>query len=179
MTAQANDDPDPEQWSKAGGSRSWLEAIRWRTDTPILGGVALLAILGVFWWLGGIRGAVAWVFVAGAWLLWPPIVPVAIGQFALLVVLPTDAALTTMLPAEAAILTPLLADILGGRDTTAVIDAALFVFVVGIGGALMLLLAEVGGLIAAGIVLLLAAGIGSYLLHRSLLLQLGHLDENG
>jgi hypothetical protein len=37
----------------------------------------------------------------------------------------------------------------------------------------------VGGLIAAGIVLLLAAGIGSYLLHRSLLLQLGHLDENG
>lgn len=177
MTAQANDDPDPEGWSKAGGSRSWLEAIRWRTDTPILGGVALLAILGVFWWLGGIRGAVAWVFVAGAWLLWPPIVPVAIGQFALLVVLPTDAALTTMLPAEAAILTPLVADVLGGRDTT-VADAALFVAAVGIGGALMLVLSEVGGLIAAGIVLLLVAGSGSYLLHRSLLLQLGHLDDD-
>lgn len=177
MTAQANDDPDPEQWSKTSGSHSWLEAIRWRTDAPILGRLALLAILGAFWWLGGVRGAVAWVFVTAAWLLWPPIVPVAIGQFALLLVLPADAALTTMLPAEAAILTPLLADILGGRDTTTVIDAALFVFVIGIGGALLLILAEVGGLIAAGIVLLLVAGSGSYLLHRSLLLKLGHLDE--
>ena len=176
MTAQ-NDNPESEQrqWLPSR-SRSWLEAIRWQTDAPILGRLALLSILGVLWWLGGVRGAVVWVFITAAWLLWPPIVPVAIGQFALLVVLPADAALTTMLPAEAAILTPLVADVLGGRDTT-VADAALFVAAVGIGGALMLVLSEVGGLIAAGIVLLLVAGSGSYLLHRSLLLQLGHLDD--
>ncbi|WP_178917778.1 hypothetical protein [Natronomonas gomsonensis] len=178
MTAQATDERDPEQGSTTSDSRSWLEAIRWRTDAPILGGLALLAILAAFWWLGGFGGVAAWVFVAAAWLLWPPIVPVAIAQLALLVVLPADAALTTMLPAEAAIVTPLLADILGGRDTTTIVDTALFVAIICVGGASVLLIAEVGGLIAAGIVLLLVAGLGSYILHRSLLLKLGHLNED-
>lgn len=177
MTAQPNDESEPEQWpTTTSGRRARLETIRWTTDTLVLGGLALLAVLAVFWWLGGVRGAVTWVFVAAAWLLLPPIIPVAIGQFALLVVLPTDATLMTILPAEVAVLTPLLADVLGGHDTTAV-DTVLFVAAVGLGGALILISTEVAGVLAAGVVLLLVAGIASYLLHRSLLLTLGHLDE--
>jgi hypothetical protein len=178
MTPQSHHTPEPEQ-SAADGSRLWwIETVRWTTDGWLVGGVGLLVVFAAFWLLGGVLGAVAWVGIAVTWLLFPPVVSVAIGHFAVLAILPSDTELTTILLTEAALLTPLLTDILGGRETDSVVDAVLFVVIVGVGGTSILVAARQGYLIATGIVLLLVVGSVSYLLHRYLLLNLGQLSED-
>jgi len=62
------------------------------------------------WWSRSCRSGssaappLAWLGVAGSWLLFPPVVPVALGQFLLVAVTPADMSLGALLPAEGALL---------------------------------------------------------------------------
>lgn len=82
----------------------------WATLARPAGAVTLLAALVALWALGGVAGVLAWLAIAVCWLLAPPVVPVAVGQFALVALTPADTGLATVLPAEAALLALLVAD---------------------------------------------------------------------
>lgn len=108
-------DPSPEQSDDnsprfaIGSDRwAWTSDDRWHGSTRLVGGLVLLITLAFLWRLGGLFGVGTWLVVAGSWLVFPPIVPVAIGQFALVAVAPetnleagvTAAALVALLGAD-------------------------------------------------------------------------------
>lgn len=94
------------------GSLGWAGDTGWATVERPVGAVALLGVLVALWRLGGVVGAVAWLAIAACWLLASPVVPVAVGQFALVALTPADSALVAVLPAEGALLALLAADFL-------------------------------------------------------------------
>ncbi|MDS0280797.1 hypothetical protein [Haloarcula onubensis] len=91
---------------------AWTGDTRWTTLDRPAGAVALLAALVALWALGGAVGALAWLAITACWLLAPPVVPVALGQFALVALTPADAGLVALLPAEGALLALLAASFL-------------------------------------------------------------------
>jgi len=93
-------------------SRGWTGDLGWATlDRPV-GAVVLLAVLFTLWRLGGLAGVLTWLVIAGCWLLFPPVVSVAVGQFVLVALTPADTGLVTLLPAESALLALLAASFL-------------------------------------------------------------------
>lgn len=148
---------------------------RWRQKRGWVTAVVLLPVLATFWLLGGLWGVVAWTVVAASWLVFPPIVAVGVGQFALVALSPADAGLTAVLPGEATLLGLLVVDIVTTSRTA--IDGGGLIGVATVAGGGVLLLEQALGLLAAIIGLLLGVGLVSYLLHRYLLLELGHLTD--
>ncbi|WP_135306456.1 hypothetical protein [Haloarcula amylovorans] len=157
-----------------GPSRRWGATYEWP------GVVVLFAILATLWSLDGRLGVAAWLAIVVSWVVFPPIVAVAIGQFALLALSPADAGLLAVLPTEAGLFGLLVADIISSDHSKA--EWALL-----IGGLLalstsLLALTATNGLLVAVLVCLAVLAMVSYLLHRYLLLGLGHLSpiaENG
>jgi len=90
----------------------WTGDTHWATRQRPVGATVLLLALVAFWSLAGGFGVLAWLAIAGCWLLFPPIVPVALGQFLLVAVTSADAPLVTLLPAETALLGLLAASFL-------------------------------------------------------------------
>lgn len=107
MTAETDDESAGDAGHAA--TLGWTGDVRWATLERPAGAVVLVLALGPFWALGGAVGALAWLAIAGSWLLFPPIVPVVFGQFLLVAVTPADAALMSLLPAEGALLALLAA----------------------------------------------------------------------
>lgn len=159
-----------------GSDRQWLTASRWSSHRDWPGLLALVAVLAAFWLLGGFWGVIAWAVVAGAWIAFPAIVPVAIGQFALVAITPAEAGLTAVLPGSLSLLALLVSDIVADRrdlpDGVVLIGSAVLL------GASVVGLISLSGIQAAGVGLVIILGTASYLLHRMLLLMLGHLPEN-
>jgi len=99
--------PDKPADGRPGGPTDrlgWTGDSRWATTDRPVGAVVLVVALVPFWQLGGPAGVLAWLGVAGSWLLFPPVVPVALGQFLLVAVTPADMSLGALLPAEGALL---------------------------------------------------------------------------
>lgn len=105
-------DPEDRAGGAAGGSLQWAGDIGWATLGRPVGAGALLGVLVALWDLAGLAGVAVWVAVAAWWLLFPPVVPVAFGQFALVALTPADTGLVTVLPAEAVLVALLVADFL-------------------------------------------------------------------
>jgi len=93
-------------------SLGWAGDTGWATVTRPVGAVALVGALVAFWALAGPAGAAAWLAVAAWWLLFPPVVPFAFGQFALVALTPAEVGLAALLPAEGALFALLAADFL-------------------------------------------------------------------
>lgn len=90
----------------------WAGDTGWATFDRPVGAVVLGLALVPFWLLGGVAGALAWLALAGSWLLFPPVISVVIGQFLLVAVVPADAGVVPVLPAEGALFGLLAADFL-------------------------------------------------------------------
>jgi len=159
-----------------GSDRQWLIASRWSSHCDWPGLLALVAVLATFWLLGEFWGVIAWAVVAGAWVAFPAIVPVAIGQFALIAVTPAEGGLTAVLPGSLSLLALLVSDIVADRRDLP--DGVVLIGNAALLGAGVVGLVSLSGFQAAGIGLVIIFGTASYLLHRMLLLALGHLPEN-
>ena len=154
---------------------AWLENSRWDAKRSPFGGIALLTVLVAFWQLGGALGIIAWVVVALSWLVFPPIVPVAIGQFALVALTAADTGLVALLPAEATLGGLLVADV--WSDTESIGTAVAFTGVAILSGATILVLNSRLELLETIVGFLLLFGAVSYLCYR-LLLDLGLLLDD-
>ncbi len=132
-------------------------------------------MLVAFWQLGGALGILAWVVVALSWLVFPPIVPVAIGQFALVALPAADTGLVALLPAEATLGALLVADV--WSDTGSIGTAVAFTGVAILSGATVLVLDSRLELLETIVGFLLLFGAVSYLCYR-LLLDLGLLLDD-
>ena len=155
------------------GERPWFATFRWSSHRNWPGLGALVAVLVTFWLLGGFWGVIAWVVVASSWLVFPVIVPVAIGQFALVAVTPADAGVTALLPGSVSLLALLVSDVVTALQDLP--DGVVLIGSVVLLGAGVVGLVSLSGIYAAGIGLGIVLGTASYLLHRVLLLVLGHL----
>ncbi|MFC6861854.1 hypothetical protein ACFQGE_00070 [Halomicroarcula sp. GCM10025817] len=144
-----------------------LEESRWDTERSPFGGIALLTVLVAFWQLGGALGIIAWIVVALSWLVFPPIVPVAIGQFALVAMTAADTGLVGLLPAEATLGALLVADVWSDTGSTAA--AVAFTGVAILSGATILVFNSRLELLETIVGLLLLFGAVSYLCYRLLL----------
>jgi len=162
--------------SPTGSDRQWLTASRWSSHRDWPGLLALVAVLVTFWLLGGFWGVIAWAVVASAWIAFPAIVPVAIGQFALVAVTPAEAGLTAVLPGSLSLLALLVSDIV--TDLRDLPDGVVLIGNAVLLGAAVVGLISLSGIQAAGVGFVIILGTASYLLHRMLLLALGHLPEN-
>ena len=171
-TPQVDDGPADSQESIGP---AWLDAFRSAEQPSWLEASALAAVLTTFWLLGGGWGAIAWVVVASSWLVFPPVVAVALGQYALIALTPIDSGFATVLPGSMALLALLVGNILTERQ--ALSDGLLLLGSTVIIGGGVLGLVWTSGLLAGviGVVGILATV--SYLLHRLLLFKLGHLTE--
>ena len=155
---------------------AWLEALRWTERPGWIEGSVLLLVLATFWFLGGSWGAIAWIAVASSWVVFPPVVPVAIGQFALIALTPSDGGFSTVLPGSLALLALLVGDVM--VKTRDLADGLLFLgaaVIIG-GGVLGVVWTSGMGAGALGVVVIFAAV--SYLIHRLLLFKLGHLTTS-
>lgn len=140
-------------------SQSPLQSFRWGSGGRWLGAIALVAVLGALWLLGGNWGVIAWAVIALCWFLFPPIVPVAVGQFALVALAPVPVDLVTVAPVEAALLGLLIADIADdGIVAVLILTGLAGVMAVGVIGLL-----QASGFLVAAITLL------GVLLHRPIL----------
>lgn len=101
MSADAGD-------SAGGPALGWAGDTGWATRDRPAGAVALVGVLVALYDLAGLAGAVAWLAIAAWWLLFPPVVPYAFGQFTLVALTPADIAL----PAQGALVALLAADFL-------------------------------------------------------------------
>jgi hypothetical protein len=162
---------------------AWVVDQRWDGSTRVVGGALLLGTLGLLWQVGGVIGVATWLVVAGSWLLFPPIVPVAIGQFALVAVAPD---LTVEVGVTAVALLALLgADFLdrptagGGIRPASLVYALCFAgLCLLFGGSLFGVAARNGIETAVAAVGLLGAGL-AYTLHRYSVVAFGQADESG
>lgn len=159
----------PDTGSQSGRLPSWLLAARWQPEIQWPGLFALAGVLVSFWVLGGVWGAVGWLVVAVLWLLFPPVIPVAVGQFVVVALTPPAAGIPAVLPGTAALGGLLLADI----ATESMIDGLSFVFLALLTGSSVWILVGVTGIVPAAGVLVAGVACGSYLLRRYLLVQLG------
>jgi hypothetical protein len=171
--------PDPKQ-SDSGPTDNqdstgsvWDSTFRWTEQRDWIEGSVLLLVLATFWFFGGSWGAIAWIAVASSWVVFPPVVPVGIGQFALIALTPSDGGLSTVLPGSLALLALLVGDVMVKTRDPA--DGLLFLgAAVIIGGGVLGVVSTSGmGAGVLGVVMIFAAV--SYLLHRLLLFKLGHL----
>lgn len=165
-------EPTAVDTESAAHTLGWTGDTGWATLDRPAGVVGLGLALVTFWLLGGLAGVLAWLVLAGTWLLAPPVVAVALGQFLLVALVPADAELLTVLPAEGALLGLLAADFIdsgawlpdftGGLDTRQNLADAL-----GYAGGAIALSALVvgvwraaGALVAGGLCLGLVAVVG-------------------
>lgn len=168
------------------GVRGWTGDSSWATDGRFVGSLVLLASLPFFWRLGSLAGVVSWGVIAIAWLIFPPIIPVAIGQFAIVALTATETGLRGILPAEAVLLALLIADLVDGNGwvqnesstfpwpetpfTFSDIVVALSITTLSSAG--LLLLTTETATLTAGVLSLGIFGTLSYGLHRYLLVDL-------
>ncbi|WP_277543749.1 hypothetical protein [Haloarcula laminariae] len=102
MSTDSSDEPtEGSPWHAQ--MLGWTGDLRWATIERPVGVVVILFALVPFWILGGLAGVLAWLAIAGSWLLFPPVVPVVFGQFLLAALTPVGVSLTSVLPAEAAL----------------------------------------------------------------------------
>lgn len=153
--------------------RAWFDAFRWTEQRDWSDAIILVVVLATFWLLGGGWGVIAWVVVTSCWFVFPPIVPVALGQFALLALLPSDGGFGTVFPGTIALLALLVSDIV--TEMQDLPDGLFFVGSAVILSGVVLGLAWTTGLVAAVIGAVVILATVSYLLHRVLLFKLGHL----
>jgi hypothetical protein len=116
-------------------------------------------------------GVVGWLLVVVLWVLFPPVVAVAAGQFIIVAIAPTEAHLVATLPGAVAVSGLLLADV--PVSPPPMIDELIFVGLVISLVTGLLLLGQAVGLFAAAAVLMTLVGFTSYVCHRYLLLQFG------
>jgi hypothetical protein len=154
----------------------WVTATRWDPHVgPGSAAVVLLALAGC-WWLGGVVGVAVWAVVATTWLLFPPIVPVAVAQLGLVVLLSADPPVTTVLLAEVPVVLLLVADLVEQANARVAGGVMLGLSAVGVGG--VLALAD-GSFVAVAAGVLGTGAVASYLLHRYLLVKLGIAENIG
>lgn len=147
---------------------------RWRGQPTVLGAVVLLLVAAAFWLLGGVWGLLTWLVVAAVWLAAPPVAAVAVAQFGLLALVP-DGTLRPALTVEGALLCLLLVDVL--EDTwSAAAGVVLVGAAVGLAG-LGVGVIRSAGMLTALLAVGLAVAVGSYLLHRYLLLDVGAVEQ--
>lgn len=151
----------------------WLTTYRWHSHSDWLGVSTLGAVLISFWLHDGFWGGAAWVVVAITWVVFPVIVPVTLGQFALVAITPADAEFITLLPGSISLLTLLVADIAATRQRLLYLFTLIVSAIVFSGSAIWVI--WLFGIQVAVIGLIMLFGVISYLLHRWLLLLLGHL----
>lgn len=94
---------EPATGSSSYAQLGWMGDTRWATLDRSVSAVVVLLMLVPLWNLGGLAGALAWLAIAGSWLLFPPVIPVVFGQFVLVALTPADTPLTSLLPAEGAL----------------------------------------------------------------------------
>lgn len=169
-----------DQYDAADGrtAESWAAlrshgAYRWTSGGGWIGGTVLLVVFVALWDIGGLSGIAAWIVIASSWLLFPPIVPVAVGQFAIVALTASGTGLVTVLPVEASLLALLAVDLVSG-DLSLISGLGFVLGTVALAGSLVAV-ARTTGLLFAGCLALLALGGVSYALHRCMLLDLGHL----
>lgn len=139
----------------SSGSVSLLDRIaagelRWNTTRTVLQSLALLPVLGLFWLLLGFSGLVVWGLVVLTWLVFPAVVPVAVGQLAL--VAGSDPEPPLLLAVEVNLFVLLVVDDIAPRWQLR--DVALFAVLASVGGGSLLLLAPDTSLLILGIALL-------------------------
>lgn len=169
---------DQHDAADGGTAENWfalrsLDEYRWTSGGGWIGGLVLLAVLVAFWDIGGLGGVAAWIVIATSWLLFPPIVPVAVGQFAIVALTASDTGLVTALLLEAPLLALLAVDLVTG-DLPLINGVGYALGTIVLAGSLVEV-ARATSLLFAGCLALLALGGISYVLHRYLLLDLGHL----
>lgn len=167
--------------SEPGGKDSGRTGLRWVPETqqsarPSVFDVGLLGvILGTFWFLGGMGGIGAWIVVAGSWLVFPVIVPFALGQIAVVSIAP-DSSAVLLLSAQVSLFGLLVRDVASSyRSSRSVVVFG------GLAGATAAVILAVSGRtgIAAGVITsILIFGLASYSLHRYLLLELGLIQND-
>jgi len=155
---------------------AWLTPTRWDPHVGPGSASAPLGALPGCWWFGGLPGVGIWAVVATTWLLFPPIVPVAVAQFGLIVLLPEDPAVTTILLAEVPLVLLLGADLVEQANSWAAGVVMLGLSAVGMGVVLSVAPGSLGP-VAIGVVG--AGGLASYLLHRYLLVKLELVEYIG
>lgn len=174
----------------ANEARGWTGDTSWATDGRLVGGCVLLASLVFLWRLGGLAGVASWGVIALTWLVFPPIVPVAIGQFAIVALTSTETGLLEVLPVEVTILALLIADLVDGNgwwrnevstlswpDTPFTFsDIALALSMITLFGAGLELIATETSTLTAGLLGLALFGTISYALHRYSLIDLGYVE---
>ncbi|MBX0297799.1 hypothetical protein [Haloarcula nitratireducens] len=148
---------------------------RWGTELGWAGALVLLAILAPLWVLSGRLGIAAWFAIAVSWIAFPPIVAVAIGQFALIALTPADIDLLTVLPTEIGLLGLLIVDVGSNHSLR---EVALLVGSVLALSTFALALTLTNGIVVAMLCSLTVLAVISYLFHRYLLLSLGHLSPS-
>lgn len=166
----------------------WTRTFGWATHTGVAGLLILLGLLGGLWNLGGLIGVVTWSGLVLTWLFFPTIAVVALGQFALAAVTPTDVALITVLPVEGLLLALLAVDVLLSEpllfDKEGLnlqlpplrVQAGLaYVGAVVVLAGTVLWVTDTQGLVAAGLTGAILVTTAAYVLHRSLLYALGQL----
>jgi hypothetical protein len=155
----------------------------WATHTGVAGVPVLLGLLVGLWNLGGLMGVVAWVGLVITWLFFPPVTVVAVGQFALAAVTPTDVTVMAVLPIEGVLLAllavdlvlsnPLLFDSEQGFDPQLPrlrLQAGLvYVVTAAVLTGIVLWTADIQGLVAAGLTGTVLVATAAYFLHRYLL----------
>ena len=174
-TAHAEGDTTPNQETTDPARLTGVtSAMRWSTQRTWIDMIGLVAILASFWLLAGGWGAIAWAVVAGSWALLPPVIPVAVGQFALLALLPADGGLPTVIFTSIALFSLLISDIV--TETADLLDGVLCIGTAVVLTGVAFGLVQATGLIGAVIGIVVIFATVSYLLHRLLLLKLGHMS---
>lgn len=171
------DPTQPDGSNQSTRSSLTLEPTRWAGRRDWIDAVALVAVLGTFWHVGGAWGAIAWIGVAVSWSILPVVVAVAIGQFALVAITPAQAGVVVTLPGAMALLALLVGDIVKAPQD--IPDGLLFIGSTMILGGGVIWLAWTVSFLAAAIGVLAVLGLGSYLIHRLGLFELGHLTHSG
>ncbi|QLH81349.1 hypothetical protein [Halosimplex pelagicum] len=165
-------DTRSERTDKRSATPSWADD-RWRSGADL---VVFAAVGAAFWWVAGVPGVAVTVLLALAWVVLPNVAVFVIGQFAVVALVPSEAALaSTALPMVA----------LGGLLVTTTItgsrlrDALAVVVSLALVGAVAAVTYGLTGILWLAVLgVLLASAVGFVSLDLIALSEFGETDES-